>query len=406
MYERQRIVIRFAHRTFAWASEARGKAHVHVVIIGFAAGDAAGKQIYDYAGDSVTVTPAGNISPYLVEGPNIAVTNRTHPLCAVPAMGIGNKPIDGGNYLFTPAEKSEFLREEPAAAAYFRRWIGSEEFINGIERWCLWLGDCPSAQLERMPLAYARVQAVRKFRLNSKSPPTQKLAATPTHFHVENFPTHPYLVIPKVSSERRAYIPIGFIKPEVLSSDLLQVLPDATLYHFGVLTSAMHMAWVRQVCGRLKSDYRYSNRLVYNNYPWPVLPTERQLARIKECAEKVLALRVHFGDGRLGFLPARKSVGEPATLANLYDPITMPRDLVRAHTALDRAVERCYRTEPFHSDRERVEHLFRLYEQLTAPLLPVAPRRGGRGPAATASRKSSSASGEMPGLTSASRPGG
>ncbi len=377
-YERRRMTIRFAHRTFAWESEARGKAHVHVVIIGFAASDATGKQIYDYEGKTMTVTPAQNISPYLAEGPNIAMTNRSRPLCAVPEMGIGNKPIDGGNYLFTPAEKAEFLRQEPEAAPFFRRWIGSEEFINGIERWCLWLGDCPAAQLGRMPLALARVQAVKEFRLKSTSAPTRKLAATPGRFHVESFPARSYLVVPKVSSERRTYIPIGFIKPEILSGDALQVVPDATLYHFGVLTSAMHMAWVRQVCGRLKSDYRYSNRLVYNNYPWPVTPKEKQTAKIVECARRILELRVEFGDGRLGFLPAKKSAGEPATLADLYDPVRMPKDLLRAHTELDRAVEKCYRPEPFHSDRERVEHLFRLYEQLTAPLLPVTPRSRNR----------------------------
>lgn len=182
---------------------------------------------------------------------------------------LGNPPFVGGNYLFTPDEKAEFLKLEPDAKPFFRRWVGSEEFIKGVERWCLWLGDCPPAQLRRMPHALARVAAVRKLRLASKSAATRKLADKPTRFHVENFPSQSYLVIPKVSSERRPYIPIGFLKPEIISSDLLLVVADATLYHFGALSSAMHMAWVRQVCGRLKSDYRYSAKLVYNNYPWP-----------------------------------------------------------------------------------------------------------------------------------------
>ena len=372
------IELHFGHRTFPWESEARGKAHVHVVIIGFGAFDANNKRIYDYDEDHVTVSVVNNISPYLVQGPNLAITNRTKPICEIPPMGIGNKPIDDGNYLFTPEEKAEFLRIEPKSRPFFRRWIGSEEFINGIERWCLWLGDCPAAQLRDMPQAWARVEAVRKFRLRSKSAPTQKLASTPTRFHVESFPRHSYLVVPKVSSERRPYIPIGFIKPEVLSSDLLQIVPEATLYHFGVLSSVMHMAWVRQVGGRLESRYRYSNRLVYNNFPWPQSPTQAQQEAVENCAQRVLELRLEFGDGRHGFLPAKKCQTVPATLADLYDPVAMPAPLMRAHEALDRVVDRCYRSEPFPSDRHRIEYLFALYEKITSPLLPAAKPKGRR----------------------------
>ena len=245
LYQHSRLKIHFAHRTFSWASEARGKAHVHVVIIGFAAFDSTDKRIYDYAEDgravlprspnirseqqlrptnneTVTVTPATNISPYLVEGSDLAITNRSTPICDVPEMGIGNKPIDGGNYLFTPEEKSAFLKEEPAAKEFFHRWIGSEEFINGIERWCLWLGDCSPGQLRAMPHAMARVEAVRNLRLASKSAPTRKIAETPTRFHVENFPKRTFLVVPEVSSEKRNYIPIGFMKPETLASNLCE----------------------------------------------------------------------------------------------------------------------------------------------------------------------------------------
>jgi hypothetical protein len=200
----------------------------------------------------------------------------------------------------------------------------------------------------------------------------------PARFHVENFPEHTYLVVPKVSSERRRYIPIGFIKPDIISSDLLQIVPEATPYHFGVLSSAMHMAWVRLVAGRLKSDYRYSNRLIYNNYPWPESPANPQREAVENCVRRVLELRVEFGDGRHGFLSTTKSGGAPATLADLYDPVAMPASLAKAHAALDRAVEKCYRPEPFHSDRERVEFLFSLYEKLTAPLLPVTPKTRGR----------------------------
>ena len=385
LFQRFGIKIHFGHRTFAWQSEARGKAHVHVVIIGFAAFDTQNKRIFDYeAGGemddenssrireepaqrekTITVTTvAKNISPYLIEGTDLAITSRSKPLCNVPEMGIGNKPIDDGNYLFTPEDKSEFLKLEPAARKYFRRWIGSVEFINGIERWCLWLGECSPGELRQMPRALERVESVRKFRLASKSAPTRKIAATPTRFHVENMPESTYLVVPKVSSARRNYIPIGFMQPRILGSDLVHIVPDATLFHFGILSSVMHMAWVRQVCGRLKSDYRYSNRLVYNNYPWPENPTAKQRAAVEAAAQKVLDVRAEFPD---------------ATLADLYDPLSMPARLVKAHADLNRAVDLCYRPAPFPSERQRVEYLFALYEKLTAPLLPATkPRRGSR----------------------------
>lgn len=396
LFRQFKLKIHFAHRTFAWVSEARGKAHVHVVIIGFAAFDTTNKRIYDYEGragsplpaasadhlpkrrarsdapyqptDTITVLSAKNISPYLVEGSDLAITNRSKPISDVPEMGIGNKPIDGGNYLFTPEEKADFLKVEPAAKKFFRRWIGSEEFINGIERWCLWLGDCSPTELRQMPHALERVENVRKVRLASKSAPTRKLAETPTRFHVEYFPKKDFLVIPEVSSERRRYIPIGFMRPDVLCGNKVRILCDATPFHFGVLTSEMHMAWLRQVSGRLESRFQYSIKLDYNNFPWPNANAE-QRARVEEKARAVLAAREKFmecGDES----PHSKT----ATLADLYDPLAMPPELLKAHTELDRAVEKCYRPEPFHSDRERVEFLFARYEKLTAPLLPVAPK--------------------------------
>jgi hypothetical protein len=231
-----------------------------------------------------------------------------------------------------------------------------------------------------MPEAVKRVEAVRKFRAASKSAPTRRIADTPTRFHVQNMPPHKYLVVPRVSSETRKYIPMGFVQATTICSDATLIIREAGLYHFGVLSSAMHMAWVRQVCGRLKSDYRYSNRLVYNNFPWPLSPTAPQQEAVANSARRVLELRTEFGDGRHGFLPATKPGLVPATLADLYDPLAMPAPLLKAHQALDRAVDRCYRPDPFTSDRQRVEFLFALYEKITAPLVPSS--KPGRKPLA------------------------
>ncbi|MCK9202606.1 MAG: class I SAM-dependent DNA methyltransferase [Gallionella sp.] len=349
----QGIHIHFAHRTFQWSNEAKGMAAVHCVIIGFGAFDVEKKTIYEYEdirGNAHAVS-ARNINPYLVDAPDVVLANRQHPICAVPEIGIGNKPIDGGNYLFTPEEKAEFLKHEPQAARWFRRWIGADEFINNYERWCLWLGDCPPDELRRMPEAMKRVEAVREERLASKSAPTQKLAATPTRFHVENIPDAPYLVIPEVSSERRRFIPIGFLQSDTLSSNKLRIFPNATLYHFGILTSTMHMAWTRYTCGRLESRYQYSVTVVYNNYPWPDEPTDKQRAAVEAAAQAVLDARAQFPQ---------------SSLADLYDPLTMPPALVKAHQALDRAVDVCYRKAAFTSDAQRVEYLFERYQQLTS----------------------------------------
>lgn len=270
------VHIHFAHRTFQWMSDAKGKAAVHCVIIGFGLYEAAQKTIFEYEniqGEPHAVS-AGNINPYLVDAPNVLLINREKPICNVPEIGIGNKPIDGGNYLFTSEEKADFIAKEPQSARWFRRWIGADEFINGYERWCLWLGGCPPHELRQMPEAMKRVEAVRQLRLASKSISTQKIAAVPTRFHVENIPDSPYLVIPEVSSERRFFVPIGFMQPDTLSSNLVKIIPNATLYHFGILTSTMHNAWMRTVCGRLESRYRYSVGIVYNNFPWPEIPPQ------------------------------------------------------------------------------------------------------------------------------------
>lgn len=352
------VRLNFAHRTFQWTSEARGRAAVHCVIIGFAMFDRSQKVIFDY--DTVRSDPEAirvkNINAYLVDGPGVLLSNRSSPLSSAPEIGIGNKPIDDGNYLFTKVERDIFLRKEPGAKKFFRRWIGADEFINGWERWCLWLGEAKPEEINRLPLVKERVDAVREYRLRSRSGPTRALAKTPTRFHVENIPKKTYVVIPEVSSERRRYIPIGFEQPTTLSSNKLRILPNASLYHFGILTSEMHMAWMRYTTGRLESRYQYSVGIVYNNFPWPN-PTEKQRSSIEQAAQAVLDARAKFPS---------------STLADLYDPSTMPPALTKAHVALDRAVDAAYGKSKFSSEAERVAFLFSLYEKQMSPLLPVA----------------------------------
>ncbi|GAB3641654.1 DNA methyltransferase [Spirosoma arcticum] len=355
-----KVAISFAHRTFRWSNEAKGNAAVYCVIIGLDNDNTINSRIlYDYPdvkGEPVE-RAVKTINPYLVEGRNILISSRQKPLCNVPEIGIGNKPIDGGHYLFTIDEKQAFIAKEPQSAKWFRRWLGAHEFINGYERWCLWLGDCPPGELRQMPEAMKRVQAVRQERLNSVSAPTRKLADIPTRFHVEFIPDVPYMVMPEVSSERRQYIPFGFLQPDTLASNKLRLLPNATLYQFGVLTSVMHMSWTRYVCGRMKSDYSYSIHIVYNNFPWPQSPTEKQVKVVETGAQRVLDVRASF-------------VG--SSLADLYDPLTMPPALVKAHQDLDRAVDQCYRPAAFLNEARRIEFLFELYEQYTAPLMAAA----------------------------------
>ncbi len=352
---RRGVRINFAHRTFQWSSEARGRAAVHCVIIGFALHDTPDKRLFDYETPQAEAheIKAKNINPYLVDAPDLVIPRRSTPLCAVPEIGIGNKPIDGGHYLFTPQERDEFLQKEPAAAPYFRRWLGADEFLYSYERFCLWLGDCPPDTLRKMPDALNLVEAVRSLRLASKSAPTRKLADTPTRFHVENMPHDSFLLVPKVSSERRRYIPLGFMGPDTLVSDLVFIIPHATLYHLGVLSSAMHMAWVRSVCGRLESRYRYSAGIVYNNFPWPQAETPIQRQAIEAAAQAVLDARRKYPD---------------SSLADLYDPLTMPADLVKAHHKLDAAVDGAYSKKKFSGDSDRVAYLFELYQQLLSPL--------------------------------------
>jgi len=363
LFSRYHLKIYFGHRTFAWESEARGKAHVHVVVIGFAAFDAGTKRIYDYeaGGEHATTNIVKNISPYLVEGADHAISNRADPLCSVPKMSWGNKPTDGGHFLLSPEQRDQLLEEEPGALKFIRPYMGGHDFINDEKRYCLWLADADPNELRKLPRVMARVELVRVFRAASKAESTRKYAQFPTIFRQVAQPDSNYLAVPEVSSERRPYIPVAFVPREVICSNTVQFVPDAGLFHFGVVTSVMHMAWVRQICGRLESRYRYSNSLVYNNYPWPQSLTAKQKETVELAAQKVLDVRAHFPG---------------ATLADLYDPLSMPPALVKAHADLDRAADLCYRPQPFTSERQRVEYLFGLYEQLTAPLLPPAgPKR-------------------------------
>ena len=317
------VHIDFAHRTFRWDSEAKIKAHVHCVIVGFStAPNTTPKTLFT----SERAQVVQNINGYLLDADNVFVESRSKPLCDVPEIGIGNKPIDGGNYLFTKEEMDEFLKIEPAAAKWFKPWYGSQEFINRCPRYCLWLGDCPPNELRKMPECMKRVEAVRQLRLASKSAGTVKLADTPTRFHVENMPEGHFIVVPEVSSERRRYVPMGFMDDSVLCSNKVRLMPNATLYHLGILTSNVHMAWMRAVCGRLKSDYDYSIKIVYNNFPWPA-PTDQQRAKIEQTAQAILDARALYPE---------------ASLADLYDETTMPVELRRAHQNNDRAVMQAY----------------------------------------------------------------
>lgn len=341
------VHIDFAHRTFRWDSEAKIKAHVHCVIIGFSVAPNKKDKVL-FTADRPTIVQ--NINGYLLDAENIFVESRNKPICDVPEIGIGNKPIDGGNYLFTKSEMEEFIRKEPAAKKYFKPWYGSQEFINRSPRYCLWLGDCPPNELRKMPESMKRVEAVRQVRLASKSPGTVKLAERPTRFHVENMPKGTYVVIPEVSSERRRYVPMGFMTPDILCSNLVKIIPNATLYHFGILTSNVHMAWMRAVCGRLKSDYRYSKDVVYNNFPWPQ-PTDAQKAKIEKTAQSILDARALFPN---------------CSLADLYDELAMPSELRKAHQDNDRAVMQAYGFSiKTMTESSCVATLMKLYQEVT-----------------------------------------
>ena len=368
LFNRCRLDIAFAHRTFAWGSDARGKAHVHVVIIGLDRREATPREKRLFAYPDIHGEPEETnlaaITPYLFDGgglanPHLVVGTASRPINGLAKLVTGSQPIDGGLYILNEAKRAKLLEECPEAEPYIRPFVGSQEYLNGKKRWILWLGEAPPNLLRQAPALRERVAAVRALRKKSNRASTQALADTPTLFQINLIPDAPFLVVPEVSSERREYVPIGWLEPPVVPSNLVRVLVNATKPTFALLTSAMHMAWMRHFGGRLGSSYRYSIGVVYNTFPLPPV-SEQDLQRLAPHADAVLAARANHPN---------------ATLADLYDPDAMPPDLRRAHSALDRAVDSLYRRARFASERERVEHLFALYEQLQVPLAAGA---GGR----------------------------
>lgn len=344
------IHIDFAHNTFRWDNEAADKAHVFCVIVGFSRERCEKKLFYHASPDAdEEQIPAARINAYLKDAPDVFIYSRSKPICDVPEMGIGNKPIDGGFYLFTDEEKDDFLKKEPKAGGFFHPWLGSKEFIHGYHRWCLWLGEATFSELKQLPECRKRVEQVREYRLASKSAGTRKIADKPTRFHVENMPTGSSIIIPEVSSSRRKRVPMGFVGPEVFCSNKVRLIPNASLYHYGVLQSQFHNAWVRVVTGRLKDDYQYSANIDYNNFVWPE-PTDVQRKEVERHAQAVLDAR---------------DAQEGATLADMYDPKNEAffPELMAAHKALDAAVEAAYGVD-FGGDEERIAaHLFNLYAE-------------------------------------------
>ena len=360
LFTRANLEIAFAHRTFAWGSDARGKAHVHVVIIGLddLENTQADKRLFSYPdinGDPEETLHAA-LSPYLFDAGGLAdlhltVREESRPINGMAHLKTGVQMIDDGILTFSEQDKDEFLYKEPGAAQFFRRYIGGDEYINGFHRWILYLRDANPAHLKKLPLVKELVSKVRRYRSSSQRASTRRMADYPTQVGVDERLDQDYLVIPNTSSERREYVPIGWLGPEVIANQKLRILPDATLADFSLLTSAMHMAWMRTVTGRMKSDYMYSIGVVYNTFPLP--PGSSDLSKLEPLAQAVLDARAAHPD---------------ATLADLYDPDLMPPNLRRAHQSLDRAVDRLYRSKSFSSEHDRVEHLFMLYEKMRAPL--------------------------------------
>lgn len=356
LFEKFNIIIQFAHSTFNWSNEAKGNAGVHVVIIGFGVNNYKRKQLYQYIdlnGDP-ELQYVNEISPYLVAGNPTLILRRSKPLCHTNEMVKGSSPTDGGNLLLNSEERLELIKNEPEVEKYIRPYTGSKEFIHSLERWCLWLKDINPKELQRLPLTLQRIQAVALMRKNSRKSATRNWADFPSLFVEERQPDQEYVIIPRVSSERRKYIPMGYLSPNTIISDSAIALPNATLYEFGTLISIMHMTWTRYTCGKLESRFRYSNTIVYNNFPWPKEPTEKNKREVEKMAQSVLDVRKEFDE---------------SNLADLYDPLTMPPNLVKAHKKLDKAVDLCYRSQAFNSEAVRIEYLFDLYNEYTMPLL-------------------------------------
>lgn len=352
LFNNYHVKIHFAHKTFKWTNEASGKAAVYVIIIGFSIFDLKKKFIFEY--ESPTSDPhelkVKNINPYLVEGDDLTVSSRRTSICDVPEIKFGSMPNDGGNLLLSPLQKIELLKEEPNAAKYVKPLISAKQYLNGDERWCLWLKDSNPSELRKLPKIMERVQKVREHRLDSKRKSTRQLAEYPTLFGEDRQPNSDYVLIPLTSSENRKYIPISFFNKDFIVNNTCAVIPNANLYHFGILMSGMHMTWVKYVCGRLKGDFRYSNNIVYNNFPWPENPSDKHIKVIQDKSQKILDVRDEFKSN---------------SLADLYDSILMPPKLRKAHNELDNAVDKAY-GKKFNNDSMRMKLLFELYHKYTA----------------------------------------
>ena len=355
LFNHYKIKIHFAHQTFSWSNEAKGNAAVHCVIVGFANFDTNNKRIFEY--ENIKGEPheliVKNINPFLVEGKDITVENRKYPICNVPEIIYGSFALDDGNYTLSALERDEIILANNNSEKLIKPFIGGRELLHSEKRFCLWLANAEPSEIINNSLIKERVESVKRWRSNSERGNTRKLADTPTLFAEVRQPKTNYLAFPTVSSVNRKYIPIAFLSPEIIASNQLYVLPNATHYHFGILTSIMHMAWVKYICGRLKSDYRYSASIVYNNFPWPENPSEKQIKTIEEKALNVLDVRASFSN---------------SSLADLYNPLTMPPTLVKAHNELDKAVDAAYSKQNFSTEAKRMEFLFELYEKYTADL--------------------------------------
>jgi len=355
LFNKYKIKINFAHRTFKWGNEAKGNAAVHVVIIGFANFDMAEKRIFEY--QDIKGEPhelkARNINPYLVEGSDNFLKSISTPISNVPKMQSGSAARDGGFLILDDEEKSQLVKNNPLIENFFKRFISGDDFINNVTRWCIWLKNISPNEFRSVQDFQDRFKSVKEFREKSTRAGTKKMADLPFLFAEERQPDHDFLIIPKVSSENRKYIPIAYLTKDFIVSDKTFVVPDTTNYHFGILTSLMHNTWMRYTCGRLESRYSYSNTIVYNNFPWPENPTDKQKETVEKAAQAVLDARADFPE---------------SSLADLYDPNTMPPALVKAHQTLDKAVDLCYRQQPFPNETKRIEYLFELYDKYTAGL--------------------------------------
>jgi N-6 DNA Methylase len=356
LYTKYHVKIHFAHRTFSWSNEAKGNAAVHCVIIGFGLQNIENKRLFDYENlkSEPTERKVTNINPYLTEGNDLVILKRSKPISNIPEINYGSMPIDNGILIFSDEEKRDFLLKEPLAKQYLKQYSGGKEFINNLKRWCLWLIDIEPQDLKKMPLVLEKIQQVKTYRESSGRTTTKKLAETPGLFGEIRQPETDYIIIPKVSSENRKYIPIGINNKEIIASGSTLIIPNANLFMFGIMTSQMHINWVKYVCGRMKSDYQYSSSIVYNNYPFPENINEKQREKVENCAQIVLDIRAKYPN---------------SSLADLYDPLTMPDNLIKAHQALDKSVDLCYRAQPFVSELNRIEYLFNMYENLSTPLL-------------------------------------